>query len=55
MEDTVKILKSLEDSSILVKVVTETETTENETKERRRGFLGYVIRYIRCKFFSEIR
>ena len=38
MEDIVKIVKSLEDSSLLLKGVS--ETIQNETKEQTGGFLS---------------
>ena len=37
-------------SSLLVREVT--GTVQNEIKEIKRGFLSYVIKYIRCKFIS---
>ena len=36
-----KIIKSLEDSGILLKGVT--KTIENETKEQKRGFLSMLL------------
>ena len=36
MEDIIKIIKSLEDSGLLLKGVS--ETIQNETKEQKRGF-----------------
>ena len=47
MDDILKIVKSLEDSGVLLKGVS--ETSQNETKEQRRGFLS-VIRYFRSFF-----
>ena len=41
MEDIIKILKYLEDSGLLLKVVT--ETVQNEVKEQRRGFLSMLL------------
>ena len=41
MNDIMKIIQALEDSNILLKGVT--KTTENETKEQRRGFLSMLI------------
>ena len=38
MEDIIKILKSLEDSGLLLKGVT--ETVQNEAKEQKGGFLS---------------
>ena len=41
MEDIMKIVKSLEESVLLVKVIS--ETTKNETKEQREGFLAMLL------------
>ena len=41
MEDIIKIVKSLEDSGLLLKGVT--ETVQNEVKEQKRGFLGMLL------------
>ena len=41
MNDIMKIIEALENSGILLKGVT--KTTENETKEQRRGFLGMLL------------
>ena len=41
MDDIFKIVKSLEDSGVLLKGVT--ETIQNETKEQRGGFLGMLL------------
>ena len=41
MNDIIKIIKSLENSGILLKGVT--KTIENETKERRGGFLSMLF------------
>ena len=38
MEDTMKIVKSFEDSGLLLKTVS--ETIQNEAKEQKRGFLS---------------
>ena len=46
IEDIIKIVKSLENSGLLLKSIT--ETVQNEIKEQKEGFL--VIRYITCKF-----
>ena len=48
MED-IKIVKSLEDSALLLKGVS--EKIQNEAKKQTRGFLN-AIRYIRCKFIG---
>ena len=41
MEDIIKIVKSLEDSGLLVKGVT--ETVQNEVKEQKGGFLRMLL------------
>ena len=41
MEDLIKIVKSLEDSGLLLKGVT--ETVQNEVKEQKGGFLGMLL------------
>ena len=41
MEDIVKIAKSLEDSGLLIKVVS--ETIKNEAKEQKGEFLGMLL------------
>ena len=41
MEGIIKIVKSLEDSGLLLKGVT--ETVQNETKEQKGGFLGMLL------------
>ena len=41
MEDIIKILKSLEDSGLLLKCVT--ETVQNEVKEQKGGFLSMLL------------
>ena len=48
MED-IKIVKSLEDSALLLKGFS--EKIQNEAKKQTRGFLN-VIRYIRCEFIG---
>ena len=45
MNDTMKIVKSLEESSLLMKDVS--KTIKIEAKNKKEGFL-HVIRYIRC-------
>ena len=50
MEDLIKIVKSLEDSGLLLKGVA--ESVQNEIKEQKGGLL-IVIRYIRCKFIRK--
>ena len=41
MEDIINIVKSLEDSSLLLEEVT--ETVQNEVKEQKGGFLGMLL------------
>ena len=41
IEDIIKIVKSLEDSGLLLKGVT--ETVQNEVKERKGGFLSMLL------------
>ena len=41
IEDIIKIVKSLEDSDLLLKGVT--ETVQNEVKEQKRGFLSMLL------------
>ena len=41
MEDIIKITKSLEDSGLLLKRIT--ETVQNEVKEQKRGFLSMLL------------
>ena len=41
MNDVIKIVQALEDSNILLKVVT--ETVKNETKEQKGGFLSVLL------------
>ena len=41
VHDIIKIVKSLEDSGLLVKGVT--ETVQNEVKEQKEGFLGMLL------------
>ena len=41
MEDIIKIVKSLEDSGLLLKGVT--ETVQNKVKEQKRGFLSMLL------------
>ena len=41
MEDIINIVKSLEDSSLLLEEVT--ETVQNEVKEQKGGFLGMFL------------
>ena len=48
MKDILKIVKSFEDSGLLIKSVS--ETIQNKTKGQKGGFCWYAIRYTRCKF-----
>ena len=41
MDDLIKIIKSLEDSGLLLKRVT--ESVQNEVKEQKRGFLSMLL------------
>ena len=41
MEDIIKMVKSLEDSGLLLKGVT--ETVQNEVKEQKGGFLNMLL------------
>ena len=41
MEDIIKIVKSLEDSGLLLKGVT--ETVQNEVKKQKEGFLSMLL------------
>ena len=41
MEDIMKVVKSLEDSGLLLKVIS--ETIQNEAKEQRGGFLSIFL------------
>ena len=50
IEGVIKIVKSLEDSGLLLKRVT--ETVQNEVKEQKRRISLYVIRYIRRNFIE---
>ena len=41
MKDIIKIVKSLKDSGLLIKGVS--ETIKNEAKEQKRGFIGMLL------------
>ena len=43
MKDIIKVVKSLENSSLLFKGVS--KRIQNEAKEQRRGFLNMLLRY----------
>ena len=49
MEDILKKVKSLGNSDLLLKRIS--ETNQNEIKEQKGGF--HVIRYIRCRFIRK--
>ena len=49
--DIIKILRSLEDSGLLFKGVT--ETVQKRSKRTKRRISWYVIRYIRRKFIRK--
>ena len=50
MEDIIKIVKSLEDSCLLLKGVI--ETVQNEVKEQKGGFLSMLIGTIGASLFG---
>ena len=52
MDDILKIVKSLEDSGVLLKGVS--ETIQNEAKEQRRGFLGMLLGTLGASLFSDL-
>ena len=52
MEDLIKIVKSLEDSSLLLKGVT--ETVQNEVKEQKGGFLSMLLGTLRASLLGNI-
>ena len=47
MKAIIRIVKSLEDSGLLLTGVS--ETIQNEAKEQKGGFLSHVTGYTRCK------
>ena len=51
MEDFIKIVKSLEDSGLILKGFS--KTIQDEAKETKRRLSQYVTRYIRCKFIRK--
>ena len=51
MEDIIKIVKSLEDSGLILKGFS--KTIQDEAKETKRRLSQYVTRYIRCKFIRK--
>ena len=52
LNDIMKITKSLEDSNLLIKGVT--ETIENEVKEQKRGFLGMLTNTLGASLLGDI-
>ena len=52
MEDIIKIVKSLEDSGLLLKGVT--ETVQNEVKEQKEGFLSMLLGTLGASLFGNI-
>ena len=52
MEDIIKIVKSLEDSGLLLKGVS--ETIQNEAKEQKVGFLSMLLGILSASLFGNI-
>ena len=52
MEDVIKIVKSLEDSDLLLKGAG--ETIQNEAKEQKRGFLSKLLGTLGAIFLGNI-
>ena len=52
MEDIMKIVKSLEDSGLLIKGVS--ETIKNEVKEQKGVFLGMILRNLNASLLGNI-
>ena len=52
MEDILKIVKSLEDSGVLLKGVS--ETLQNEAKEQRGGFLGMLLGTLGASLLGDV-
>ena len=52
MEDIIKIVKSLEDSGLLLKGVT--ETVQNEAKEQKGGFLNVLLGMLGARVLGNI-
>ena len=48
MDGIIKVVKSLEESGLLIKGVS--ETLKNEAKEQNRWISGYLIRYVKMKY-----
>ena len=51
LEDIIKIVKSLEDSGLLLKGVS--ETIQNEAIEQKGGFVSMLLGNIGCKFIRK--
>ena len=52
MDDILKIVKSLEDSGVLLKGVS--ETIQHEAKEQRGGFLGMLLDTLGVSFLGDV-
>ena len=52
MDDIIKIVKSLEDSGVLLKGVS--ETIQNDTKEQRGGFLSLLLGTLGASLLGDI-
>ena len=52
MDDILKIVKSLKDSGVLLKGVS--ETMQNEAKEQREGFLGMLLGTLGVSLLGDI-
>ena len=52
MDDILKIVKSLEDSGLLLKGVS--ETIQNEAKEQRGGFLSMLLGTLGASLFGDL-
>ena len=52
MDDILKIVKSLEDSGVLLKGVS--ETIQNEAKEQRGGFLSMLLGTLGASFLVDL-
>ena len=52
IDDIIKIVKSLEDSGLLLKG--DTETVQNEVKEQKRGFLSMLLGILGASFLGNL-
>ena len=52
IDDILKIVKSLENSGVLLKGVS--ETIQHESKEQRRGFLGMLLGTLGASLFGDV-